>query len=467
MDFRLRRTIISAFLGAILLIGVPMWVLTTSIYRAPLNYDLMDKYDKQISQFVKVKVPVCLSNIGEYKFPDLVQSTQFKIDTELKELGVTEWGIKVLDGKEGRQNAEEYIVELQRADDDQFAVSERERAISIGYTEELIATSKIPDLLAGVLLDHVFGEELKLLKENTKLVQYSPKYHLTFSLFTSGNDLVEWDIASALKEHFTPLRASLSDRVANFTIDTQVQHYSDLAFDIPEDGILTHDQLSTFVNFGEWSLTSIHSYPTLHFILYVSQDKHLKVEGSMSNAFSIPQWGGVVIRELPSDGKFTSDDLLPILETFSQQLLHLLGAPNEPANPLMRIDALSRISSVRALHSASATLGSLRRLSASLPNIAIPSPVQDAVEDTFLALQQSLEMLKTAQWRNAVVNAGIALTRSENAFFDKMMVQQMFFPEEHRIAIYLPLLGPMAVVLFLGTRRIIQEFKEERKKKVE
>jgi phosphatidylinositol glycan class S len=445
------------------LIGIPIWLWTTSIYRAPLNYDEMDFYDHNIQSQILVRVPVYL-NIDD-RFPDLALATQLLVDKELHQKNVRGWTIDVIQGPGPRGG---YNVEFTQGDEEVFAISEYTRDVMIGYSLDLVAVGRVPELVAGVLLDHLFKEEIDMIQSHnnavsSKVVAYSPNYHLTFSLFHGGGDPIEWDISESLNAHFAPLKDDYS-RISNLSVDTQIQYYASVGCSLHKENdewTLDHDDLSTFVNFAEWSLTSIHSYPTLHFILYIpSKDQSpMVIKHSHTNSFVIPQWGGVMIFNTEST-HLTSDVLLPILETFSSQFLGLVGAPSVPKSPPLRLDIISRLSTVRALVAASSTLGSLHRLSQSLPNIAIPHPVLYAVNDALSAIKGSLESLKGGNWDRAIKLAGDALQKSESAFFDKMMVQQAFFPEEHKVAIYLPLLGPIGVVLLMGTNRCWKEYKQ-------
>lgn len=452
------------------LVGIPMWIWTTSIYRAPLNYTMMNFYDNNIDQEISVQLPVYL-NVG-IEFPSLCSETQRLLDDELRDNGINNWSINLIQGK---GSSKDYNIDFRVGERDVFVISDYSRELLITYTLNLVAKDQVPEFLVAVLLDHLFDQEIALIKNyksvSNKVVAYSPTYHLTFSLFVGDGEPIEWDILPALQEHFSPLRSALSSSVANLTIDTQVQYYSSLTNSAPQtceqagtacQYIVDSEYLSTFVNFAEWSLTSIHSYPTIHFILYVpSRDQTpMTIADSSSNSFSIPQWGGVMIMNRPDRNHLSSKDLLPVLETFSSQLLSLLGAPQSPKSPSIRLDTLSRISTLRALSSASSTLGSLYRLSQSLPNIAIPKPVLYAVEDTLIAIRDSLVALQNANWVSAIKTAGSAMIKSEQAFFDRMMVQQVFFPDEHKVAIYLPLLGPIGVVLITGLVRIVKEFKQ-------
>jgi phosphatidylinositol glycan class S len=60
------------------------------------------------------------------------------------------------------------------------------------------------------------------------------------------------------------------------------------------------------------------------------------------------------------------------------------------------------------------------------------------------------------QTKEAVIDAHLAFHDSEKAFFDKSMVGQVYFPDEHKVAVYLPLLGPVGVPLAVA---LLREFR--------
>lgn len=45
---------------------------------------------------------------------------------------------------------------------------------------------------------------------------------------------------------------------------------------------------------------------------------------------------------------------------------------------------------------------------------------------------------------------------AERGFFEKSMVGQVYFPDEHKVAVYLPLLGPIGVPLLVGLLKEIK-----------
>ncbi|KAJ2980745.1 hypothetical protein NQ176_g2451 [Zarea fungicola] len=55
----------------------------------------------------------------------------------------------------------------------------------------------------------------------------------------------------------------------------------------------------------------------------------------------------------------------------------------------------------------------------------------------------------------------------ERAFFEKSMVGQLYFPDEHKIAVYLPLLGPISVPLIMGLITELKNWIARRKQRAQ
>ncbi len=313
----------------------------------------------------------------------------------------------------------------------------------------------------------------------TRSLKYAPTYHITVSLFTPSAAPSSWDIESALAEYFTPLLDSISG-VSNFTVDTQVQLYATFSPSVhsPEYDAeqqvwtLREEDLSGFINAAEWPLSpSIGAGPTLNFVLYVPDrsTSPLVVKGSHASSWLIPQWGGVVILN-PQNANATSngaalsmESIQPALLTFSHQLLSFLGAPQTPPSLPLQLQTLTRIRAASLLLSASSTMGSLARLTVALPSIAIPKTVSSAVDTTLIHLRTTCNALKEGRFRGALENARIAEIQAEKGFFEKSMVGQVYFPDEHKIAVYLPLLGPVGVPLLMSALKELRRLWASRK----
>ncbi|KAL3477962.1 phosphatidylinositol-glycan biosynthesis class S protein-domain-containing protein [Aspergillus californicus] len=314
-------------------------------------------------------------------------------------------------------------------------------------------------------------------KRLRRSMKYAETYHLALSLFTPGSAPSSWDIESAVQEYISPLVQALSP-ISNFTIDTQVQLYAGFSPTTPAPEYeeaeaiwtLKEENLSAFINAAEWPLNpSIGPGPTINFILYVPDPSQspLLVKESKATSWIIPQWGGVFILNPPLPDTTTSNPssesksntnpphlslnaLTPAFLTFSHHLLSLLGTPHSPPSIPLRLQTLIRIRAASLLLSSSSTLGSLARLTNSLPSIPIPASVASSVSTTLTALSSSCESLRQGRFEAALATARVAEVEAERSFFEKSMVGQMYFPDEHKVAVYLPLLGPVGVPLVLG-----------------
>lgn len=299
-------------------------------------------------------------------------------------------------------------------------------------------------------------------KRTSRTLRYAPTFHLTFSLFTDGSTPNTWDIETALDEYLRPMLDVLRP-LHNFTIDTQLQLYATPGV---QAETLTKDDLASFINAAEWPLSpSIEGAPTINFVIYVGNQKiSLEAESETSQSWMIPQWGTVYLLALPkSDSHVSAATLKQPMLTFGGHLLQLLGTPKSGSLPL-RLSALGRIRSANLLLRASESLGSLARLTLALPSIAIPNRVAEGVSTTMHHLEQACSNLGG---KSGLMHARIAAEEVERAFFEKSMVGQLYFPDEHKIAVYLPLLGPASLPLIMGLVAEVKRWIARRKQKKE
>lgn len=308
----------------------------------------------------------------------------------------------------------------------------------------------------------------RLSNRMTRSLKYAPMYHITLSLFTPCSTPSSWEIEAALEQYFEPLLDSMAE-ISNFTFDTQIQLHATFSPSVQqpeydaESGVWTlrEEDLSGFINAAEWPLSpSIGAGPTLNFVLYVPHPSNspLLIHKSRATSWLIPQWGGVTIlnpsnpagKDLSNPTMLSKEAIQPALMTFSHQLLSFLGAPETPISLPLQLRTLTRVSAASLLLSASSTMGSLARLTVALPSIAIPETVSGAVDKTLFHLRQSCDCLRAGEFNKALRNARIAEAEAEKGFFEKSMVGQVYFPDEHKVAVYLPLLGPVAVPLVMS-----------------
>lgn len=301
-------------------------------------------------------------------------------------------------------------------------------------------------------------------RQSARAFRYAPTYHLTFSLFTPTSTPSAWDIEASLRQYMYPVLDAFSS-ISNFTIDTQVQLYASVSPSIRQPEYDTHakawtifkEDLSGFVNAAEWPLSpSIGKGPTINFALYVPEQTQspLYIQGSKESSWLVPQWGGVMIlnpqHNETGSAIVTKEALVPAMQVFSTQLSSLLGLPQTPASLPLRISTLTRVRSTSLLLSASSTLGALAQVYQKMPSIPVPDQVAQSVHLSLTYLHQACDALREGRFQEALNHARIADGEAEKAFFERSMVGQVYFPDEHKVAVYLPLLGPVAVPLVMA-----------------
>lgn len=318
----------------------------------------------------------------------------------------------------------------------------------------------------------------KLSRRSTRSFKYAPTYHITFSLFTPISTPSDWEMEAALERHISPLLQSLSS-ISNFTVDTQVQLYATFSSSInPEFDetrkawTLKQEDLSGFINAAEWPLNpNIAPGPTINFILYVPDPEQtpLFIRETEATSWLIPQWGGVQIlnqdlnKKKSNIARYLNKDIIePAMQTFSSQLLQLLALPQSPQSLPVRLSTLTRIHTASLIYSASSTLGALARLTKTLPSISIPNTVAASVDLTIQHLHQACADLRDGKFHSALENARVSEAEAERAFFERSMVGQVYFPDEHKVAVYLPLLGPIAVPLVASAIKEIRRLRDKR-----
>lgn len=482
---RMRTQVLISFWAIILLFGVPIWWRTTTIYRAPLPLDQMTDWaeGRACRPVFPLTISIEAESLQDNEAQNLLRTTQHALD-DLNDFSAHHLRLQLsppnnasatLKGFSSGGMGEDVAltIRLLPGPASQFNLQAYAPVLDIYYSPNQIppsssSSSSLATYIANTLRG-VFAEEQAMIayllstssapperspkvlapevadtlaKWTTRSLKYSGTYHLTFSLFTPTATPSSWDIEAALEEYMKPLLESFT-AISNFTIDTQVQLYANPGV---SGNILRKEDLSGFINAAEWPLSpSIGGAPTINFILYVG---NMEVEGG-GKSWLIPQWGGVVIQSDISD-------LRPAMLTFSNQLMSLMGAPETGSLPL-RLMTLVRVRSAGLLLKASGTLGSLARLSKALPSISIPESVQEGVYTTIEHLKKACDGLGG---KEGLENARIAEEAAEKAFFEKSMVGQVYFPDEHKVAVYMPLLGPVGVPLVMNVLKEIRAWRK-------
>ncbi|KAJ5492538.1 hypothetical protein N7539_001284 [Penicillium diatomitis] len=521
-----RFRVIAAFWAVIIFLGFPIWWKTTSIYRAHLPIQEMTEWSegKICRPVFPLEIQIAAPALQMTESQHLVRTTQHALD-DLNEFAAHHLRLKLANATDLSDNGASMLSGQNTGDGADTALTVRvlsedglstprselhaettqldifyppsqvpvpsssNPALSVFIAEELQRLySEEKATIAYILSGGTSGPDAESISRRLRRsMKYADTYHLSFSLFTPGAAPTSWDIEAAIQEYLAPLLFAFTP-ISNFTIDTQVQMYATFSpmappplFDEVESAwTLKKEDLSAFINAAEWPLNpSIGNGPTLNFVLYVPDPSQspMVVKENRASSWIIPQWGGVFLLNPPlettdSSGSRTNpahlsqDSLRPAFMTFSHQLLTLLGTPATPSSLPLRLQSMIRVRAAALLLSASSTMGSLARLTESLPSIPIPATVAASVAKTLSQLSATCSHLREGRFGAALASARIAESEAERSFFEKSMVGQVYFPDEHKVAVYLPLLGPVGVPLIVGlmkeVKRLVAAWKARR-----
>lgn len=472
-----RRAVTLTVAAFVLLLGVPLFFYTTSIHRAELPVDELNKKLQDFQTESKLRVPIYIDAPAQ---TDSLQKAISKLVSEKWGLDNV-WEAQVLEAP----TTESYLVSAVHGTENKCIVSSESRKIDI----VIQYGHPVEENLANLLLDTVFQDELDNLKSilltskaSTKggthdlVLPYSSTYNLVFNLFVENGQPVDWEVDEAIAS-LQPLISALS-HYTQFKISTQIQYYTKLhnepVFDESSNSyFIPRSDLSTFINYGEWNLITHDVHRSINFLVFFPagnyDSKPLNVEGSKTNSFLIPQWGGVYIYNLqmPVLRNYTyvvrSEQLLPIFNVFASQLLELFGVPKTPLSPMLRLESFNRIMCVKNLRLLLDNLSSLVTLSNSLNEISIPELTRTHMTDSLKYYDATLNLIRNFDFASAVEQSAKGVESSDKAFFEKEMVQQAYFPNEHKLAVFLPLLGPLASIILIGLLKTFKEIKQEKK----
>lgn len=116
------------------------------------------------------------------------------------------------------------------------------------------------------------------------------------------------------------------------------------------------------------------------------------------------------------------------------------------------IDALMGFLTLEKLYE---TLNSLSSIGEQVVGVKIPKEVADMAREADSLAIRSIERLRTKQTLEAYRLASRAYKISETAYYDPSLMESLYFPDELKYAIYLPLFLPLALPLTISIYRLL------------
>ncbi|KAJ7333891.1 hypothetical protein OS493_015984 [Desmophyllum pertusum] len=509
------QALVSISVGVIFIcIGLPLWWNTTKVYRASLPYTEIEQLNQlKVKYVTNIKVillglqdPVALKEEIDKKLSkerdDSVISAEYRLTVEKKDITDSavfmELKTKSLQAWQIKKVSITPFLFFPRTPESNTVDAYVGKYFIVSCT-----TTKIQQNLhqrSQRLLGAFFVNE----EEVNKAVSLASNRQFTKDT-VENSVLAEWDIESAVQKYLDPFLQKVPH--LDITVDSQVSNSSllrilmrrsivNIACDLltgsslqwhqnqpRKDGesfYLSYDDLPHMINPIEAKLGShISLYPSLNFVVYVPSQKHTPLhmktkdgELSGSNAFLSPQWGGIMIYNLQrtvaennTKPQKIAVDMKPVMSVFLSQLKLLLGLmPVKPLNGIeMRLadigvtkweqESLMRLKTMEYLATSTITLTSLAQLLGKISNMVINDHIQQQVEQAVEAIHQSTTALEDGNLTAAVLAAKKAIRSSEEAFFDPSILELLYFPDDQKYAIYIPLFLPISLPVLLSLSR--------------
>ena len=98
--------------------------------------------------------------------------------------------------------------------------------------------------------------------------------------------------------------------------------------------------------------------------------------------------------------------------------------------------------------------------------MVINEKVAAEISESVGALETALDELENSNKSLALKFSRVAYQKSENAFFDTSLLELLYFPQDQKFAIYIPLFLPVGIPILFGIKEAIKYFKQQRLLKI-
>ncbi|XP_067128042.1 GPI transamidase component PIG-S [Centruroides vittatus] len=350
------------------------------------------------------------------------------------------------------------------------------------------------DILKTVFISTENKERKQPDKESMRSLSATATFDITFNLIVPqpSIDDVHWNIVQAVDEYVKPFLDKLSI-LGNVNVNSQLHYMTFLNIQTKTNSrtgehILEFDHLPSIINPIEAKLGShVSVNPSLNFVIYIPSQAQSPLQiydekGSQvdTNAFLSPRWGGFLIYNVPplkenaTLPRRIDIDMKKVMEVFISQLQLLLGLPNPVKDDKIRViqssvctdwevDFLIRRRTQEQLSVAISSLYSLGQLLGTISNIVIRDDVGNKVYASVDFIKDSLTSLKDGRLEQSYLQAKHAFMLSEEAFFDPSLLALLYFPDDQKYAIYIPLFLPVGIPVLLSLRFLPRCFDREGK----
>ncbi|KAK9447162.1 phosphatidylinositol-glycan biosynthesis class S protein-domain-containing protein [Limtongia smithiae] len=515
-DTLARRRVVLSFWSVFLLIGIPLWLFTTRIYRTTLPTAEIEALSQQFDDtFIAAQPGLKL------EVPVAVDGTCVAANDDVRLLSLQS---KVNDFTAAGANDGLFTIRLTRGDGlyrlectaDPSSARTKAMVSPDGTIHARIPYTNNEDTLARQIYNTFIGEILyfnahragsleraSLPSQSSVLVlgnSYASSIHISFTLLLGidnsiFNGLSNSDtttttttcadggqITKALQTTWHDLAdtyvstlqtGALRQYIPTLSFDSDVgyQYMGDNAHEWMQAAQVPASASSLSALLDTWTLQpttlvkedeAAEAQKVYQFVYFrtPSADTFVSANGKPVS-FTVANWGGVVIGNCGTNMTIVSNIFRRQFEKLIAPASFIVTSDDTASKTtiLPHPHEFTRIATVATLREAIRTLSSLAALAHSLTEMAVPKSVRTLTEASItewkLAASDDNEYQRLS-------HAAAAARLARQAIFEKNMMLNMFVPFEHKVAVYMPLLGPALVPLLVGLQRIISEWKTRR-----
>ncbi|XP_061397087.1 GPI transamidase component PIG-S [Musca vetustissima] len=515
--FRLYATI--AFMTVVIIIGVPMWWKTTEVYRVGLpSSDIMELSDKPL----KIKIKIGIFNVKNERATLLINelkeeygksdiwSLEFvhKNNFEKANTAKTPAALEALILKEVKLREGDFaFIEWPKLQEEVLITNERTALIRSDASSK-----KLMQVLNTYILQTHRVKQILAKEQVDSLKSEAPQaeYDVTVSVLNPRPDIMDakWHVQMAVETYLKPYLDQVS-HISNYTLTTQWKYQLPFEADLRQvrdntilnrHYALSESSLPHIITAIEKNLGSgITDKTPLNLVVYITpcdiapvyiyNMKNQRVSKDNINGFISPKWGGIIIAN-PSveicrayndnpaqkvEFFVQTNDVMQIMLHQLQKLLDIsvevttegvkTVAVEQLAPRLWEYESYLRRSAITHITTTTNTLQSLIKLLDNISYIVINDDVGKAINSAYELIIKSKEALANHELMKASELAQKAFIASEQAFFDASLLAQLYFPDEQKYAIYIPLFLPIMVPVVTSFSMMIKLLKKQRETK--
>ncbi|XP_030040157.2 GPI transamidase component PIG-S isoform X2 [Manduca sexta] len=500
----------ASFVGVLIIIGMPLWWKTTEVYRVALPYDKISAFEP-LKHSITTELTVLADDDAtaavvideiEKAFADS-DIIKLKINKQRTPADLQRTLTSVADEHEALEEVAKsvdltrhntfHLVQRKPLFQDVWLGAER----VMFFRDGKAAPTIVQALKRWVYQTSTLVGARSDTADTARRTRFPPadSYHVVLSVVHPKPDQmqVEFAAAEALDDYIGSFVDELSV-LHNFTLKSQWLYLLNFDFQAKEikdksdwgrHYAVRQDRLSLLLTrLEERAATHVSDVPALNLALYLTpchaaplviythDDKPLTTP---VQAFMSPKWGGVVLASPPAaacaERRVFRPDVTQVMGAFVSQLRKLLGmiepdfiegAYLEPLRSVIprrwEIDSLLRIRTLEQLTSAERTLQSLAQLLGEISNIVINDSVGASITAAVSHIGAGAALCARDVVR-AHAAAQAARTAAESAFTEPSLLALLYFPDDQKYAIYIPLFLPIMFPVVLSLKNLILWFR--------